>query len=500
MDEKNKDLEGASSEEPAPEEEEGNEGKAEKEGKEEGKKKRKRRRWPIVLLIVFVMLFLVAYGFYEYSYTPAFCNSCHIMKPYYDAWAGSSHKSIPCVECHISPKEGAKWDAKIQGILQVFKYVTRTYSSKPYAEIDDGACLRSGCHGERLVENYSTEEFKNHVVFDHRPHLTGVRLGRRLRCTSCHAQMVVGTHMEVTTSTCYLCHFKGSDSEELKKLSDCRTCHKKLPDKDIEHKVFDPTDPTRVIDTVTYNHEDFIADKSTDCRSCHVNSISGTGEAKRDRCLDCHNVPEHLARFDDLPFIHDNHTTKHNVPCERCHEPILHQTRTQTLGMEQSCQRCHVATHNGQRSIYLGIGGREVSEPMPSLKYERMVDCSGCHFGHESPDEAYNWTGYNRTVTHQGCIDCHGDDADDYWDTFQEYIQEVKDRLPDIKSLLARARAAVRSSSGERAERMRKIVDDAAYDIDFIEKSHGWAHNWDYSNALLDAAEEKLTELLSGGN
>ncbi|MEK9145348.1 MAG: hypothetical protein AAB339_07050, partial [Elusimicrobiota bacterium] len=28
-------------------------------------------------------------GFAKYSTSPTFCNSCHIMAPYYNAWAGS---------------------------------------------------------------------------------------------------------------------------------------------------------------------------------------------------------------------------------------------------------------------------------------------------------------------------------------------------------------------------------------------------------------------------
>ncbi|HUX07625.1 MAG TPA: cytochrome c3 family protein [Acidobacteriota bacterium] len=458
----------------------------------EEKPKRKRRRWPWVLLIIFVAMFLLAFGFYEYSNTPGFCGSCHIMEPYYKAWETSKHNFAACTECHISPEQGAVWDAKIQGMLQVFKYVTRTYSSKPYAEIEDSSCLRSGCHSKRLVEAYSTEEFKNHVVFDHRPHLTQIRRGRHLRCTSCHAQMVVGTHMEVTTSTCYLCHFRESITEDVAKLSACRLCHKRLPDKTLEHKVPDPTDASKTVDTVSFDHGEFIADRNVDCRSCHVNAIQGDGAAKKDRCFDCHNVPEHLNRFNDIEFIHDNHITEHNVTCERCHEAIRHEVQTQFLGMEQACNRCHDSLHNGQRSMYLGVGGREVEERMPSVKYSRMVDCSGCHYGAVDKSKGSQWLGYSRMISREGCNNCHGEDAEDYWEALQDYTSGVKERLREVKGLLGSARSLSRVATGPRGEALRKAVDDAAYDIEFIEQAHGWAHNWGYSEALLDAAEENL--------
>ena len=377
-------------------------------------------------------------------------------------------------------------------MLQVFKYVTRTYSSKPYAEIEDGSCLRSGCHGKRLVEAYSTEEFKNHVVFDHRPHLAGVRRGKRLRCTSCHAQIVVGTHMEVTTTTCYLCHFKESDLHDVREMSACRLCHQRLPDEMIEHTVPDAEEPARAADTVSFNHAEFIADRNVDCRSCHVNSVQGNGEAKRDRCFDCHNIPEHLNRFDDIEFIHDNHITEHNVTCERCHEAIRHEVQTQFLGMEQACNRCHSSLHNGQRSMYLGVGGRGVGERMPSVKYSRMVDCSGCHYGEVDTSQGSHWLGYSRGISRAGCDNCHGDEAEDYWEALQDYIGGIKERLTEVKGLLGRARSLAGSATGSRKETIQKAIDDAAYDIEFIEQAHGWAHNWGYSEALLDAAEENL--------
>ena len=483
---------------PEPEAPEAGEEAQESEPKAEGKKKRKRRRWPIVLLVIFAVLFLLAFGFYEYSNTSQFCNSCHIMNPYYKAWETSSHNFVPCVGCHVSPEDGAKWDAKIQGILQVMKYVTRTYSSKPYAEIEDSSCLRSDCHDQRLLEEHSTEQFKNNVVFDHGPHLAEVRRGKRLRCTSCHAQIVVGTHMEVTTSTCYLCHFKESDAHDVEELSSCRQCHRNLPDQTIEHRVTDPSNPNMVIDVVSFNHTDFIGDRDIQCQSCHFNAVIGSGPAEQDRCFDCHNVPEHLERIGDIDFIHDNHITEHNVTCERCHEAIRHEVRTATLGMVQTCSRCHVATHGGQRDMYMGRSGRGADESMPNIMFERMVDCSGCHMGSgEASQSEHPFNGYTRyATTKEGCADCHGEDTADYEEAYEEYIAEVKERLPSLKTELSRAQARFRSLSRQQQDDLRSLLEVASYNIDFVEKSKGWAHNWEYSGLLLDIAEEKLEILL----
>lgn len=81
----------------------------------------------------------------HYTTTPGFCNSCHIMKPYYDAWKTSKHKDVSCIACHYSPETKQLLWAKFQAVNSVVQYVTKKYSSKPYAQIEDASCLRSGC-------------------------------------------------------------------------------------------------------------------------------------------------------------------------------------------------------------------------------------------------------------------------------------------------------------------------------------------------------------------
>lgn len=470
--------------------------KKEKEAKTKGKKRR-RVIWPWVVIAILAFMTLGGYGFYEYSNTPQFCNSCHIMQPYYTAWEESSHKDVACIECHISPEAGAKWEAKVQGMIQALKYITHTYSSKPYAEIEDSSCLRSGCHQERLVNQHSTETFKNNVVFDHAPHLLESRRGKELRCTSCHAQIVVGNHMEVTTSTCYLCHFRESADHDVEKLSECRLCHKKLSDRTIEHKVLDPRDPTKVIDTITFNHVDFIGDKEVDCRSCHLTAINGTGEAKTEQCFVCHNDPEHIERIGDIEFIHKNHITIHNVTCERCHDPIKHEVRTESFTMEQNCQRCHVTTHVGQREMYMGIGGRGIEGPNPGVMYRTMVDCAGCHIGHGDENTVTSRLhGYTKVVDFRSCEYCHGEDAEGFRELFMDSMNEVKERLVTVKAQYKNAKAAL-GRIGSIDEELKKRFDNAEFDLNFIELALGWAHNAEYSDEMFNNAEEVFDEILA---
>ena len=85
---------------------------------------------------------------------------------------------VACVQCHYPPGLRDTVWVKYQALTQVVKWATQTYSSKPFAEIEDGSCLRSGCHANRLLQG--KVNFKRGIVFDHTPHLTQARRGRAI--------------------------------------------------------------------------------------------------------------------------------------------------------------------------------------------------------------------------------------------------------------------------------------------------------------------------------
>lgn len=269
----------------------------------------RRRKLLIILATGLVVGVAVLGGLYKVSSSPVLCSGCHIMTPYVEAWKTSKHNKVACVECHYPPGFRDSLWVKYQALAQVAKWATQTYSSKPFAEIEDASCLRSGCHERRLLDGKVV--FKRNIIFDHRPHLEEVRRGRQLRCTSCHSQIVVGTHIEVTESTCFLCHFKGMKvGRELHPLAGCTGCHEA------------PTGEIRV-GSIWFSHEEMVR-RGVACEKCHLNVIEGEGEAPRARCFTCHNQPEKLERYGDTEFVHDFHVAGHNIECARCHDEIRH--------------------------------------------------------------------------------------------------------------------------------------------------------------------------------
>jgi nitrate/TMAO reductase-like tetraheme cytochrome c subunit len=274
-----------------------------------------RRPWwrahllALVALAVLVTAGAATAGLWKVSTSPRLCNSCHIMEPYVEAWKASKHAGVTCVQCHYPPGFRDTLWVKYQALSQVVKWATHTYSSKPFAEVEDASCLRSGCHDRAQLAAPKT--FKRGIAFDHVRHLAEGRRGPRLRCTSCHTQVVVSTHIEVATSTCFLCHFKGAvGGRELRPVAGCTGCHQAPPGE-------------IVLGTVRFNHAD-VARRGVACQSCHLNVVEGDGAAPRERCVSCHNRPDTLARYGDQPFIHATHVTTHNIECGRCHTAVRH--------------------------------------------------------------------------------------------------------------------------------------------------------------------------------
>jgi nitrate/TMAO reductase-like tetraheme cytochrome c subunit len=290
----------------------------------------RRGRWSVILIVVGALVVIAGAGgagLWHVSASPQFCNSCHIMRPYVEAWKISKHGEVACVQCHYPPGLRDTLRVKFQAVTQVAKWATGTYNSKPFAEVEDASCLRSGCHAVSELERKGTMTLARGIRFDHRAHLQAAKTGWQLRCTSCHAQVVVDKHFEVERSTCFTCHFKGMKGDrELTPIAGCTGCHA-VPEGDI------------TIGSVRFNHGDLVR-RGVACQSCHLNVVDGQGEAPRERCITCHNQPEKLERYGDLERIHAVHVTEKTIDCVRCHNEIKHKLPppigTSTAGHEPS--------------------------------------------------------------------------------------------------------------------------------------------------------------------
>src|ERR1043166_5625448 len=428
--------------------------------------------------------------------TPTFCGyTCHNMKPYYESWKHSKHNKIACVECHIAPGIGAEVRKKFEALSMVAKYFTGTSGTKPWAEVDDAACMR--CHERRLLEG---KEVFHNVVFDHTPHLSESRRGLRLRCTSCHSQIVQGSHIAVTSSTCALCHFMAQPLNS--GTGACLKCHQ-VPEQVTSNE------------GVTFDHSQ-VSRLDMKCDLCHGGVGRGAGAVPKGRCLTCHNEPARLSRYNDTRFLHDQHVTQHKVDCQHCHLTIEHgrlpsraasathdaagggrpcprrvehggwpsRAASATHDGAGDCRACHGNGHSPQQDLYSGLGGRGVPRS-PSPMFAAGVTCQGCHnpafsaevasAGPEGP--------HTQRASAVSCMSCHGPS---YARIFEAWKSSVDARVTALK-------AQLEASTGSMGFEAPKAWEDARANFLLVERGHG-VHNVNFAYALLDKAFEQMND------
>ncbi len=396
----------------------------------------------------------------EVSSQPSFCGSCHIMKPYYESWRNSSHKNIACVDCHIPPGVTAELRKKYEALSMVARYFTGTYGTNPWTEIDDASCLR--CHERRLLVG---KELIGDVLFDHAAHLVEMRRGKTLRCTSCHSQIVQGSHIAVTTSTCVLCHFKGQVPGY--GTARCTLCHH-VPDKVVK------------AGNITFNHAD-ASRYGMDCTWCHARSEGSNGEVPRERCVTCHNQAARLEKYGDTDLLHRKHVTEHKVDCLDCHLSIEHvaPVRVEAAAARieaaaSACRSCHEGGHSPQLGLYTGTGGRGVA-PMPSPMFQAGVRCEGCHLALPGHGEAVH------RASDVACMACHGPS---YRAIYLNWKEGAASRLAALQRQVAETGRALGSGSPA-------AFADARYNLDLVAKGRG-VHNIAYAYALLRRSHDDL--------
>jgi nitrate/TMAO reductase-like tetraheme cytochrome c subunit len=410
-----------------------------------------------------------------YTSRPQFCNSCHIMEPYYKSWQKSSHNHVACIECHFPPGVGGEVLGKLNGLVQVIKYFTNTAGPRPTAEIPDESCLRSGCHETRLLSGRVDFHVGDIMIpFDHTPHLQEGRRGKTLRCTSCHSQIVQGSHMTVTPSTCFLCHFKEEPFNA--GLSACTHCHQ------IPTKTFD------LGGGVKFTH-DLALKKGVDCAACHGDLIRGNGDVDKQRCTDCHAREGDLAQINDHVKLHQIHVSDHKVDCVRCHTPIEHSLKRNKIETAANdCQSCHPNHHQRQVDLLRGVGAKTLGEE-PNMMLAIRAECRTCHRVHDtSPNGAEIVRGSLQT-----CAACHEPAT---VQKFETYHMALRTALPVLEKSATEVEAAAKKG-GVPAEKAEKIATEAAnlrHDMEMLGRGND-VHNMHFAFNLVRQALDRLTAL-----
>ncbi len=408
----------------------------------------------------------------EFTSRPKFCTTCHYMQPFYDSWASSSHKDVTCAKCHFAPGFKSIIETKTIGLVHLVTYVTEFYKkSKPTAEISDLSCLRSGCHETRLL--HGRVKFKK-VYFDHKPHLTELRRGKKLRCTSCHSQIVQGDHMKVTESTCFICHFKSGPGDP--EIHTCTFCHDA------------PTRENSVGD-IRYDHTRVVAQK-IDCQRCHTEMIVGDGYVPKENCYNCHIEPERLERYPETDFMHKTHITDHKIECQQCHTLIQHKLPSKGELHLLDCQGCHVEPHKAQITLFRGVGGFNAHE-VPNPMFNRSITCKGCHIFHSAKKDA-KMNGDTYRAKEESCESCHGKG---FGRLLEQWKKISLQKLANVQKDYQIVRKSIAASGSKNKAQAKKLLEEAKYNIDLVKFGKS-VHNVQFADELLRGAHANLNKAI----
>jgi nitrate/TMAO reductase-like tetraheme cytochrome c subunit len=433
--------------------------------------KKKRRLIILASILGFILVFLIAAV--EFTSHSGFCASCHYMTPFFESWEQSSHSEFECSECHYPPGGGISGilRKKIEGLVMVGRYWTKLYvKSKPWAEIKDESCLKAGCHDKRLLEG--TVDFKN-VVFDHKVHFEDLRRGKQLQCTSCHSQIVQGQHITVTSSSCFICHFK--ESEHYPRIAECSHCH--TQDKLVGEGV------------ALYDHT-IVFQEGYSCDKCHSHVITGDGDVPRENCYKCHGERERLEKYEDTDLMHRKHISENKIECNQCHMEIQHKV-IKDIDTIADCKSCHTDFHKVQTILYLGEGGKGGAHPRPNVMLERGLSCKGCHMFHETSGSK-GLQSDTLVAEAESCEACHGKG---FAKIMKEWEVSTSKRLTQIERIQRNVLSVIQRSSHANKDQAAQQMEDAAFNIDVVSRGKS-VHNVSYSQELLATAYKSMLEAL----
>jgi hypothetical protein len=141
--------------------------------------------------------------------------------------------------------------------------------------------------------------------------------------------------------------------------------------------------------------------------------------------------------------------------------------------------------------MYMGMGGR--GTPMiPSHMFQVRVECIACHIVPKEAERRAGIVGQTFRPAEQACIGCHGER---YRGMLERWVTTLIRMRDTVAPKLAGARAALGSADSRNPKhaRARRLVDDAAFNAEFVALARG-VHNVFYAADLLKLANGWLDE------
>ena len=338
-----------------------------------------------------------------------------------------------------------------------------------------------------------------------------------LQCTNCHQYQATdqngavagsGGHFQVSTTTCYTCHFNNEGFNT--GTNTCLMCHTPPKQQIVVHAEASSTDTSpeaSALNTklVKMDHTEIMARK-VQCISCHADAAHEDSVVTRRDCERCHNQPEFFVDWKE-PFTLDLVTHYHNVHIEQqrakcldCHTEIKHKLVQDNDGQGQqgfltsvlsNCSHCHPNHHTEQVNLLLGHGGLGVPQSTPNLMFGARTNCTGCHV--ELTDGVHG--GGVIQATEDSCIACHGDQHKNTFEKWKLGLEMVKE---DAEQAYQQAREMLDKQQDAPEDTRRqaaKLINASEADLKMVQRGNG-LHNVTYAMELLDSVTSRCQEAI----
>lgn len=367
----------------------------------DAKSVRAHRRMIIGIGVAVVALLLLD-GLVILTDQPAFCSTCHEMRPYFITWRQSPHRQQSCTDCHVEPTlsgrltgrhptggqmvthvlGGATFPLKTPPSVPNARCVTchprlPAKAAKGFAHTDHARTKCVKCHPE-TGHNVTVALLKNVGVYPRdgsRPQPAKMSLARgtgaanlqghpSVGCSDCHDMGLTGC------STCHVAHHRNNANYG----SDCVACHTPAAKFTFAHPP--ASSACKVCHTVPSDHKAVV---SRECGTCHEHpgvtwASSHPGRGVTQPCKACHKLPS-------------DHVASMTRACVACHKRAGVSWVASHPGVESKCAVCHTAP--AAASHPAGTCPKCHSEvgvsfafTHPKMKYthrETKIPCAKCH-------------------------------------------------------------------------------------------------------------------------
>jgi nitrate/TMAO reductase-like tetraheme cytochrome c subunit len=357
-------------------------------------------------LFFIILLFTVGFLGLETTSSSQFCASCHEMKPEYYTWKASSHSEVDCVNCHTGSTKEEYAKAKANGLVQVFKKATQTYTApiRMPNQIKDESCDK--CHNIFTREVTPTGD----LIIPHDKHKE-----KGIECTQCHQGIAHGkiADRKMTYQTDYakwddmLGRAVMTEPKYIKPdMATCMECHE-LRNAPLEcsacHKTGMIPNSHKRKEFKLQSHGSHAQEDLKGCNDCHkymskqeikgfeeVKSVSKFLKINADQkkksevdyakentfCTVCH-TKRPLSHNNSFVLDHGNLAKDNEQKCLACHS----YQKTNSTSSVATCASCHPSSHKNnawriRHPIPLSTG-QKVNQTC--YQCHNKAVCSTCH-------------------------------------------------------------------------------------------------------------------------